>query len=227
MKKITYQEKQKLRKWVIFNTYGDKKLASKYARKSDKAILNELGIDLTRRKTYTEKQLTERQINNRKKNYEKFGELVLSGYEPIEARRYSKSKYSFKAVREIAVTKEKIKKIITGGNLTVIDLKKQIVINERAKRLMNERRRQWSLYSLHPKGHPELTFPPFLKDVADYLNLELYKGDIGSINRNFGYAVLNYVYVKGYDFKTAIEVFELDDSFSAGRGYGYKPPNKV
>jgi len=221
MKKISYEQKKQLRKWVIFNAYGDKKLANKYASRSDKSILNELGIDLTKRKTFTPKELTARQVNNRKKNYEKFNELVLGGYEPIEAKQYSKSKYSFKAVKELAVAKEKIKK------LTGIELKKQVVITERAKRLMNERRRLWSIYSKHPKGHPEATFPPFLKDVADYLNLEVYKGDIGSINKSFGYAVLNYVYVKGYEFKTAIDVFSIEDSFKAGKGYGYRPAFKV
>lgn len=221
MKKLSYAQKQELRKWVVFNTFGDKKLAKKYARKSDKAILNELGIDLTRRRTFTPKDLTEKQIKNRLKNYNKFNELVLSGYQPIEAKQYSKSKYSYKQVKELVKTKEKIAK------LTGIELQKQIVINERSKRLINTRKKEWSFYSKHPKGHPEATFPPFLKYVADYLNLQIYNGDIGSINKSYGYAVLNYVYVKGYDFRTAMEVFSIDDSFKAGKGYGYRPAFKV
>lgn len=221
MKKLNYAQKQKLRKWVIFNTFGDKKLASRYSKRSDKAILNDLGIDLSRRKTFTPKDLTAQQIKNRLKNYQKFNELVLGGYQPIEAKQYSRSKYSVKQVKELVKTKEKIAK------LTGFELQKQIVLNERNKRLPSVRRKEWSFYSKHPVGHPEMTFPPFLKDVADYLNLRLYKGDIASINKSYGYAVLNYVYVKGYDFKTAMEVFDIDNAFKAGKGYTYSPASKI
>lgn len=221
MKKLTYTQKKRLRSWVIFNAYGDKKLAKEYSKRSDKVIFETLGIDLTKRKSFTEKILTEKQIKNRQKKYQKFNELVLGEYTPSEAYRYSRNQYSLKTVKELVKTKEKIKK------LQGIELKKQLVIQERSKRLLKDRRKEWSVYSKHPKGHPELGFPPFLKDVADYLNLNVYKGDIGKINNNYGYAVLNYVYVKGYSFETAQNLFNVEDSFKAGKGYIYLPATKI
>lgn len=202
---MNYKQLLALRKWVIFSTYGDSKLANKYYKSSNKRILEELGIDLSRRKSFTKREFTKEQIYRRQKRYKNFVDLKQAGLSVVEAYVYTKSRVSNK--QRLAIKKQKELTDIKINLLKIRDSKTRAF-----------RKVEWSKWSKHPKDiNLRGEFPAFAKDVAQTLNVE--KGF--DIDSSYGYSVLNYVYVRDKDYDVAQNVFDITQAFM-GKEFMYK-----
>ena len=184
--KLTRAERYKRNYGLIRNRYYDSKLAKKAQTWSDQKIYDELGINVTNRKTPTLKPATPAKQTRAKRelyNYQYARGYGLSVKESNKLKRYKKEK-------------------IDTTDLYLRTKKKRFTEKNRITRID-----QWSIWSENGRGN----MPPFIEKEAKKTNLDTIVGGRPlEHDDHFGYIVEYYRYCTDLDDEAIFDLVSQD-----------------